>query len=199
MKILFCLIFPAMSAFFLIISIKVLSRKKPFFFSAKWLFAFMVIAFSPMLINSFRILFKHGLEVESLIVLLSPFMFFVLLSFFWIQMKGYVAIGITDDTFQDALHYALNELKIKFEESLSRLKLPELNCELQVSIQSWIGTGQIKLKKHSDEVSLKGIVEKMDTYYKDNNINANKITAIFYLIMGVLMLLFSIGFLFLDF
>ena len=64
-------------------------------------------------------------------------------------MQGYTLFGITDETARDALHYGLQKLDSPYEETLTKIKLPELNTELQISIQPWIGTGQMKIKDHS--------------------------------------------------
>ena len=155
---------------------------------------FMILAFSPQIVNFFNV---YGTEVATrmgLILYLNPVIFTVLLVFFWIQMKGYVAIGIYDETFRDALHSSLNKNQIAFEEQLSIVKLISVNANLQVAIQSWIGTGQIRLKKSKDTVLLPKIISGMNEYFLENKVKANNTTAIFYVVMGCLMLIAAVGF-----
>ena len=123
-------------------------------------------------------------------------MFSVLIAFFWIQMKGYVAIGISDDSFRDALHFSLNKNEIKFEEQLSTIKLSELDAQIQVAIQSWVGTGQLKLKKSKDSQLMAKVVSGINDYYLANSIKPNNITSIFYIFIGVFMLISSGAFYF---
>jgi len=106
-------------------------------------------------------------------------------------MKGFMAIGISDDSFRNALHYSLNQNQIQFEEQLSLIKLTGLNAELQVAVQSWVGTGQLKLKKSKDKYLLAKLVSSINDYYISNAITPNNTTSIFYIVMGLFMSVFS--------
>ena len=103
-------------------------------------------------------------------------------------MKGYMLIGIHDDSFRDALHFSLNKNNFPFEERLSVVVLTEQNADLQIAIQSWIGAGQLKLKKSKDYSILKSVVDGINEYYVTNKIRPNNITSIFYIIMGIFMM-----------
>ena len=111
-------------------------------------------------------------------------------------MKGYILIGIHDDSFRNALIFSLNKNNITFEERLSKIVLTEEKTELQISMQTWMGSGQIKLKKSKNSHLLKTIVDGINEYYISNQIKPNNITSIFYVIMGILMLACAISFLF---
>jgi hypothetical protein len=184
-----------MALFFLYIGVKVVASKKPLLLSAKVFFLFMVLAFSPQLMNLFEM---HSSEVDiGLIAYLSPLMFLVLLGFFWIQMKGYMAIGISDDSFRNSLHYALNQNNIQFVEQLSSIKLTDINAELQVAVQDWVGTGQLKLKKSKDKYLMARLVSSINEYFTLNNVKPNNTTSIFYIVIGLIMFIFSGYFFFL--
>ena len=86
--------------------------------------------------------------------------------FFWIQMKGYMAIGISDDSFRNALHYALDQNHIQFEEQVSLIKLTNSNADLLVSVQSWVGTGQLKLKQSKSKHLLNTLVPSINQYFQ---------------------------------
>ena len=178
-----------MALFFLFIGIKVVLNKRPMFLSSRYFFGFMVLAFSPQFVNTANMLTKDLPSNLGLIIYLNPIMFVCLLVFFWFQMKGYMAIGISDDSFREALHYSLNKNNLPFEEQLSIVKLTSINASLQVAIQSWIGAGQLKLKKVKDSNVLPEIVKGINEYYSENNIKPNNITSIFYIIMGIFMLI----------
>lgn len=192
----FPFLFAFMAVFFLYIGIKVIALKKPLLLSSKIFFVFMVLAFSPQLIMSIET-YSFSTGDLGLISYISPLMFIVLLGFFWIQMKGYIAIGISDDSFRNSLHFALNQNNIQFEEQLSLIKLTDINADLQVSVQSWVGTGQLKLKKSNDKYLLAKLVSSINEYYISNAIKPNNTTSIFYIVMGLFMLVFSGSFSFL--
>jgi hypothetical protein len=179
-----------MAVFFLYIGIKVIVSKRPLLLSSKIFFIFLVFAFSPQLIMSFERLTTSTGDM-GLFLYISPLMFVVFLIFFWIQMKGFMAIGISDDSFRNALHYSLNQNQIQFEEQLSLIKLTELNAELQVAVQSWVGTGQLKLNKSKDKYLLAKLVSSINDYYISNAIKPNNTTSIFYIVMGLFMSVFS--------
>ena len=185
-----------MAVFFLYIGIKVIASKKPLLLSSKVFFVFIVLAFSPQLIMSFEIHSSSTGDI-GLMSYISPLMFVVLLGFVWIQMKGYMAIGISDDSFRNSLHYALHQNNIQFEEQLSLIKLTDINADLQVSVQSWVGTGQLRLKKSKDKYLLAKLVSSINEYFISNSVKPNNTTSIFYIVMGLFMLVFSGSFYFL--
>lgn len=191
MNIYFPLLLSTMALFFLFIGVKVLLNKKPLLLSSKYFFGFMVLAFSPQFVTAASMLTADIPESFSLFFYLSPIMLVVLLVYLWFQMKGYMAIGISDDSFRDALHYSLNKNNLPFEEQLSTVKLTSINASLQIAVQSWIGAGQIKLKETKNIGVLPAIVGGINQYYSENSIKPNHITSIFYILIGTLMLFFA--------
>jgi len=190
LNIYFLIIFAFMAMFFLSIGFKVLASKKPLLLPSKTFFMFMVFAFSPQLIMSLENISMVEGEF-GLIFYISPLAFVVLLAFFWVQMKGYTAIGISDGSFRNALHHALNQNHIQFEEQLSLIKLTESNAELQVSMQGWAGIAQITLKQSKDKNLLAKLVISIDEYFTSNSIEPQKTASIFYVLLGLFMLAFS--------
>jgi hypothetical protein len=75
------------------------------------------------------------------IMLLIVFLLPLGIAFFaiWRQPEEYSAFGVTDETFQEALHSALNKLNLPFEETIFRLRLTSIGADLQVAVQSSIG------------------------------------------------------------
>ncbi|MBW8016684.1 MAG: hypothetical protein FVQ82_10890 [Planctomycetes bacterium] len=184
----FPFIFVAMSFFFLFIGIKVVLSKKPLFIPSRYFFVFMVLAFSPVLINSFTMFSKEMSGSIKIMFYISPLIIISILVFQWFLMKGYMAIGISDDSFRQALHFSLTKNNLPFEEQLSTITLTSIDANLQVAIQSWVGTGQIKFKKSGDPKILSEIVTGINQYYSENDIKPNNITAVFYIVTGILML-----------
>ena len=114
------------------------------------------------------------------------------LVFCWFQMQGYTAIGVTDESFRSALHFSLNKNNLVFEEQLSAIKLISENAYLQVSIQSWMGSGQIKIKNSRNKNLLPNIILGVNEFYANNNIKPCTITSFFYIIIGIFTLIFAI-------
>ncbi len=184
------LIFAFIAIFFLYIGIKIIASKRPLLLSSKIFFIFMLLAFSPQFVMSLeRLLMSTG--DMGLIFYISPLMLVGLLTFMWIQMQGFMAIGITDDSFRSALHYSLNKNKIQFEEQLSLIRLTDINVDVQIAIQSWIGTGQLKLNRSKDKELLSKLVSNINEYYLANSIKPNNTTSILYIVMGLFMSLLS--------
>ncbi|MDF7826268.1 hypothetical protein P4B35_19730 [Pontiellaceae bacterium B12227] len=196
MKIYFPLLFGLMAAYFLWIGLKVVLQKKPLLLPSRFFFAVMVLAFSPQLFNTTRLMGDTCSSGISILLWLNPVMFMCLLIFFWIQMKGYILIGIHDESFREALHFSLNKNKLKFEERLSIVALTEEKADLQVAIQSWTGVGQLKLRKSKNKTLIKNIVGGINEYYAANCIKPNNITSVFYIVMGLLMLICAVAFFF---
>jgi len=192
-KIYFPLLFALMAFFFLFIGIKVVLSKRPLFMSSRCFFAILVLAFSPQFINAANLLSKDLPSNFTIIIYLSPIMFVCLLVFCWFQMKGYMAIGVSEESFREALHFSLNKNNLPFDEKLSFINLTSINARLQIAIQSWIGAGQLKIKKSKDSKILSEIVKGINEYYIENNIRPNNVTSIFYILMGVFMLVFAVA------
>lgn len=168
---------------FLGIGIRVMAAQRPLLFKARWLLGFMVLILSPMLILSLYLFSKS----QNPVMLINPLMFFTLLIFFRIVMKGYIAMGITDESFRAAIHAALQQLNITFEETLAHIKLTSHDVDLQAAIQSWIGTAQLKAKQPNGKPILDDIAKAIVEYYQTHEAKTNNVTAIFYIITGVFM------------
>ena len=78
---------------------------------------------------------------------LNPAIFTLLLVMMCFALRGYVAYAVTDTSFRDALLTSLQKLDLPYEETLSTIRLTSVEVDLQVSIQSWMGSGQIKIKQ----------------------------------------------------
>lgn len=187
-------LFLGMSAFFLFIGFKVVVQKRPVLISSRYFFVFIFLAILPQFFLTFLKLSGGGSGSMAGFTYITPLIHICLLVFFWFQMKGYMAIGIRDDSFRDALRFSLNKNNLPFEEQLSKISLPSINAEIQVALMAWIGSGQIKLKKISDRSVLAKIIAGMNQFYKENNTPPNNFTSIFYIIIGSLLLLASIIF-----
>lgn len=187
------IIFGIMAVFFLVIGLRGIITKRPFLLSNKWLLSVMFIIFIPVIIPAFT----FPSSVPFIIKWLNPVIFTVLLVMMCFALRGYCAFGVTDTSFRDALLASLQELNLPYEETLSSIRLTSIEADLQVSIQSWIGSGVIKIKQRAHRSQLTEIVTAMNEHFRRSSASMNLTTCIFYLIMGVLTVAASIGMMFL--
>ena len=167
--------------FFLGIGIRVMAVRRPLLLNARWCLGFIAVVFAPGIIVWLNVPSK-SVNPFMLIYILVLFVVFIFLA---IVIKGYIVMGITDESFRAAIHSALQELNITFEETLGHIKLTSHDLELQVAVQSWVGNAQLKMKGSNGKPVLNEIVKAVGGYYQTHETKTNNVTAIFYLIMGL--------------
>lgn len=187
------IIFGIMAAFFLVIGLRGIITKRPFLLSNRWLLSVMFIIFIPVILPAFT----FPSSVPFIIKWLNPAIFTVVLVMMCFVLKGYCAFGVTDTSFRDALLASLQKLNLPYEETLSSIRLTSIEADLQVSIQSWVGSGVIKIKQRDHRSQLTEIITAMNEHFRRSSLPMNLTTCIFYLIMGVLTVAASIGTVFL--
>jgi len=122
----------------------------------------------------------------DLISLGAPLMMILLVvAFFVMATRGYTVFSTTQGSFRDALIGALKSLNLPFDETLGSIRLPGEMAEVQVAVQGWIGTGQLRLKGGSRRL-LAEIARAMNRQFDEARFQTNMTTAIFYLISGLL-------------
>ena len=185
------ILFGMMAGLFLTIGLRGLLTRRPFLFPAKWLFVIlMVVLFGPVVS---LIPFAWPSQAMDWF----PFVMFpVMAVFFWVQMKGYLAFAVTGKSFRDGLLVALDKLQLPYEESLSSIRLTSVEADLQVAVQSWIGTGQIKVRPGRHGPLLKKIVQAMKDYFRTDAVETNLIICVFFLILGIFSILMAAATLF---
>lgn len=188
-SIVFPIIFGVIAVFFLIIGMRGILTRRPFLLSNRWLLSMMFIIFVPNIILPLIL----PPSTPFLIKWLNPVMFTVVLVMMCFVLKGYVAFGVTDTSFRDALLDTLQKLELSYEESLSAIRITSVEVDLQVSVQSWIGSGIIKIKQRGHLSLLTEIVTAMNEYFRVSATPAKLLTCIFYMIMGVIMVIAGIG------
>ena len=181
-------IFSIEALIFFGIGLRVLIARRPLLINARWFLGFMVLALSPMLITSLFLSSKF----MNPVILINVLLFFAFLTFFAILMKGYIAMGITDESFRAAIHAALQELNITFEETLAHIKLTSHDLDLQAAVQSWVGTAQLKVKQSNGKTTLDEIAKAIEAYYQTHETKTNNVTAIFYIVASLFMAAFAI-------
>lgn len=194
--VLFPVLFGVMALFFLAIGLRGIVFKKPFLISSRWFFVPILLGFTPLILQSILSSGHHS-GPFTLVQWLAPTMLLVVAVFLYFVLRGYTAFGVTDASFREALVASLKRLDLPYEETLARVLLPTIGADLQVAVQSWIGTGQLKMKQREFTTVLSDIVRGMNEHYQSGAASKMNLTCcIFYAVMGVLMAVFAGVFLF---
>ena len=180
-SVLFPILFGMLGVFFLIIGLRVLLTKRPFLVSNSWLLSTLFALFVLMIFYTLLIL---GGDFRSWAYLILGVAWLVIM---WYQLKGYVAYAVTDASFREALLAALQRLQLPYEESLSVIRLTSVDADLQISVQSWMGTGTIKVKQRAQRSVLTEVVKAMNDYFRMSSVSTNMITSVFMVVLGVVM------------
>lgn len=199
---LFPIIFGAMGLFYFAIGIRGVVTRKPFLISYKWMIGMIFLCFLPFVILNIVRMFLYfspsiliSLLVDfNIMSLLNPLMIICLFAVMIIFRLGYIAFGITDSALREALHFVLRKKNLAFEETIGSIKLTSIQAELQVSMQSWIGTGSIRIKPFNKSKLLTEIVQDINIYFQENTTKTNLVTCIYYIVIAAFMLIFSFVF-----
>ena len=155
--------FAVMALFFLVIGLRGIIFRKPFVISGRWLFVLVLCGFAPSTLQFAQIpRTGGGSEMIELLRWLIPIMLMVVAVFLYFTLRGFTAFGVTDVSFREGLFHSLKGLNLPYEETLSAIKLPTLEADLQVAVQSSIGTGQLKMKQRQFSTELREIVKGMN-------------------------------------
>ena len=181
--------FGIFALFFFLIGLRGILTKRPFLVSNRWILAILFVSLGPGILLP---IFLPG-AAPFIIKWLNPVMFTVLLVMMCFVLRGYVAYAVTDTSFRDALLASLQKLELPYEETLSTIRLTSVEVDLQVSVQSWMGSGQLKIKQRGQGSLLAKIADAMNEYFRISSVPTNLTTCIFYLVMGILMVIGGIG------
>ncbi|MCY3740223.1 MAG: hypothetical protein OXH00_04320 [Candidatus Poribacteria bacterium] len=179
------------------IGLRGILSKTPFMISNRWFLATILVAFIPLPVILLPLLSASGSSsdiyfMKWLIAILCGLVLSVILMV-WYSLRGYVVYGVTDVSFRETLLAALEKLQLPYEESLSAIRLTSIQADLQVSVQSWMGTGIVKVKQRAHRSALREIVNTMNEYFRTLSVSTNIIPYIFFLVIGIFEVLFVIA------
>jgi len=187
----FPLLLGILSTFLVFLGGKLLVTKRPFLISCGWMRGMVTLAFAPALVLPVVTLLDA--PDPPLFMLLQPAMILTLLVFVWIQMRGYVVLGTTEETLQSALDHAMGQLGHEYEQKLSSVHVPALDAKIQMSIQSWIGVAQIKPANARAKQITEGLSSAMGSYFAKHEVAPQMTTGVFYILIGVLTAAVTLG------
>lgn len=192
----FSIVYIVLGLYMLITGLRGVITKKPFVCSAKSSFWLVALFFSPGVVQTFHIFWKlysspvgYAEDFEwshVLMLLFPPLIYTLILAFFWRQMRGYTILGVTDDSFRQALYAVLEDLRLPFEERLSKLHLTSIDADLEANVAGWMGIANLRIKQYEEQETLKRIADGLNRYFAASNVSINMVTCVYYIILGVL-------------
>jgi hypothetical protein len=198
MFIIFSIVFVILGLYLLVTGLRGVVSKKPFVFSSKSNFWLAALAFSPSIIqplHSFWQLYSSSVERGddfewsfAWLFLFPLIMYPVIFAFLWRQMRGYTVLGVTDDSFRQALYAVLDDLRLPFEERLSKLRLTSLDADLEANVASWMGIANLRIKQREHQETLDRIAESMKNYFAGSHVSINMVTCVYYIVLGAMIL-----------
>ena len=183
-----------MAIFSLTTGLRGILTKRPFLISNRWWLSILFVVFIPIILLNFSLSLPSSFNPINWV---TPLIIGPLLLMMYYQLKGYTAYGVTDTSFREALLAALQKLEFSYEESLSVIRLTSVEADLQVSVQSWMGTGIIKVKQRAHQPVLREVVNAMNEYFRISSLPTNMISCVFDLVTGTIVVILAIGMFFL--
>lgn len=198
MFIMFSIVFVILGLYLLITGLRGVIRKKPFMFSAKSHFWLVALAFSPNVVQPLYLFWKiYSSAVEyaedfdwshALILLFPLLIYAVVLAYFWRQMRGYTVLGVTGDSFRKALYAVLEDLRLPFEERLSKLRLTSIDADLEANVAGWAGVANLRIKQRGHQETLERVADGLKNYFAGSQVSINMVTCVYYIILGALVM-----------
>ncbi len=108
------------------------------------------------------------------------------------RVKGYFLVGTTVTAFRQALHTALNELNLPFEETILGFNLPSVQNRLVTSIAPRLGTAQMHLEEKINSTVLDDIAHRVDGYMRRTYGTQSETAAFLYGASGLVFLVLAI-------
>ena len=189
LKVVLPCLFVMMGLVFIAIGGRGIATRKPFLLSARWFLGISLIGLAPGVVMPF--LFASPRTGGALDVLpwLNPAMLVVVAISMWLSLRGYMAFGVTDGSFREGLLAALDELQLPHEETLGSMKLPSVGADLQISVQSAMGMGQLRAKQRRHAALLADVVAAMNRYFQSTTVEFNLAGSLLYCVLGVFILI----------
>lgn len=185
----------AMSLIALITGLRGLFIKRPVVYPARNRYWFVVMAFAPATISVIDTMLDAEYESFGLLGSIILLTYAGILIYSWWELSGYIASGVTNESFQSALRTSLEKLNLPYKESLPSVELTSMGARLQASFKPWRGMAQLKIKQRKHKQTLHDIAQTMNEYYKRTPVKVNlgpSITDIAMGIMGLALLAYLI-------
>ncbi len=182
-----------MAIVFLYIALQGIVKRRPIVFSSRLFTWPITLTFAALAVAMLSLQFSPSGGGFDFLIMLQVLMFVVLLFVIWRQMQGFFVLGVAEDAFRDALIAALNELGFSHKESVKGFSIDELDDTLQVTVQDWMGTAQLRMKSKANREHLGKLAGILKVRLASEPKGANMLSTIIFGIVGVLMVVFVVS------
>jgi hypothetical protein len=171
------------------VGVRGLFTNRPFLFSPGWFLLLIAAVFCAnfgVAIRDAAVTVPAGGSVD-LQPLVLPALFAVVALLLYVQFRGFIAVGVTGPLFQEALFVSIKKLGLPFEQRFSVVDLPSARTRLRMSVQTLIGTAQIKRQRWRGGRTLREIARAMNDYFESRKIATYQIACIYYLALALML------------
>ena len=164
------------------------ATNRPFLFTPRWFLAGVTALFWMNFALGVRhaIRASHGGAELDLQTLVLPGLLAFVTLLLLVQLRGFVAVGVTGPLFREALFVSIKKLGLPFEQHFSIVRLPSAGATVRMTVQSWTGTAQIKLTRLRGRRTLRHIARGMNDYFESRKIATSTIACMYYLALGLM-------------
>jgi hypothetical protein len=106
----------------------------------------------------------------------------------WFWMQGYMIFGASEVTLRKALHHALDERGLSYEDRPAAIHIPSEQLDLQLQINEWGGTASVKVAPARGRPLLRELRKDMERFFTSHPISLQKNVFVVYTYVGALLL-----------
>lgn len=197
-NIVYSVIFAVIGIWMLAQGLRVIIRKKPLIYAGKIMLWLTALSFSPTVLtavkgmwDAYQFSIKHNEPLEWMDWLMFgvPLVMYPLLFLYNRKiLRGYSVIGVTDESFRQAIYAVLKDLGMPFEERLSKLHLTNLGADLEVNVSGAMGTANVRVKQPEHQPTLEKIAAELRRYFAGSHVEINTTTGVYYALFGAFIL-----------
>jgi hypothetical protein len=175
-----------MTIYLFAIALRLLITKRPLVLSSRWMVAFIALACSPQLLNTF--VFMGVSKGMGMMTWISPLMFLTVMVIVIISISGYSVFGVTEEYFREAVLATLTSLGFTVEETMSCLRIKETGQEIKIMVQGTTGAAQLRPKSKDSHELVKQIAKGLRIYFQSNTGKTKMLIAYFYILIGIFLM-----------
>jgi RsiW-degrading membrane proteinase PrsW (M82 family) len=180
------LLFGLMTIYLFAIGLRLLISRKPVVMSSRWTVAFIALALSPQLLNTF--FYKGAIKELGIMQWISPLMFLTVMVMMIISQRGYAVYGVTEEYFREAVLGTVAALGFTVEETMSCLRIKETGQEIKIKVQGAMGAAHLRPKSKDSHALVQEIAKGMRTYFRVHTGKTKMLIAYIYILLGVCLL-----------
>lgn len=164
-----------------------LLNRRPLFLPPKALLIYVAVAFAPMILACGGLFFREG----SAALLIPVGLFLASLAVLLLMVRKAAGMimffNVTEDMLYDRLGASLDDAGLNWQESRSRVEIPDRDASVKVNIQGALQSGSL-LVRGEDSEPVRGAVAQLPDHFDGERLERRSFVGIAYTVMGVLLL-----------